>query len=69
MDIIGKTIENGYAVWTILGTPVLSHTKPFTGEKVFKVHALCEPKTATYPARGVDLHLDEDDIATLEGRA
>lgn len=65
MNIIGKTIENGYAVWTILSTPVFSHTAPRTSEKIYKVHAMCEPKDAKYPARGVDLHLDENDLETL----
>lgn len=68
-NVIGKTVENGYAVWTILGTPVFSHTAPRTGVKVYKVHAMCEPKVATYPARGVDLQLDEDDLTALGAKA
>lgn len=65
MNVVGRTLENDYAVWTILGTPAFSHTRPFMGEKIYKVHALCEPKVATYPARGVDLMLDEDQILSL----
>lgn len=65
MNVIGKTLENSYAVWTILGTPIFSHPAPRTGERIYKVHAMCEPKVATYRARGVDLLLAEDDLAAL----
>lgn len=67
-NVIGKTLENDYAVWTILGTPVFSHAKPGTGEKVYKVHAYCEPKKATYTSRGVDMHLDEEQLEALEAK-